>query len=523
MKKTIIIAIVLSIAHMTGCTGQPNKPGNSHDNQNDPTQNIDTSTATSINQYGISWYFDKEYPSGQYANGDYWIAGDTVVLTRITPAFDSVQGEYINGWEINPIVEGGHGFNSVIPGFDISLIPTLPCTITSASSVVKTVRSDRDGPNGRESVQNAAVITVLTEIPTNNGESLFRPPYVGNEKTNYSIDDLKTDVLPRLTPSDTAWSLAQVTETFQKLQLDHKQGVTGRAIHPLDNIPDYGADIARRNNDGALALMLDYTAEEKMPALISYVQYGIDLYHMLKLGHTWPAGGGHRPGQKLPLSFAAVLLDNSDMKTAIKNHDFHEDRGCKLSKDGKTVLYGFRDYDDSVTEFERDYWDCLVYHVVANRARGFKSYPDPYGFIDGGPEPGSYYQSCCTSQPWKGTVLCCHLMPEMKELWVGDDTLVFQYVDRWVNTGIHSQPDSCAPPPQVANGSELYDDRTKFYEYMDAHYGITFGPDSTNACGCVKDTDPSDGMGRFPQLHDTKADEGGRSSAFVNAMWDKYR
>ena len=37
----------------------------------------------SISQYGITWKFDKQYSVGTFANGDYWVAGDMVVITRI--------------------------------------------------------------------------------------------------------------------------------------------------------------------------------------------------------------------------------------------------------------------------------------------------------------------------------------------------------------------------------------------------------------------------------------------------------
>jgi hypothetical protein len=55
------------------------------------------------------------------------------------------------------------------------------------------------------------------------------------------------------------------------------------------------------------------------------------------------------------------------------------------------------------------------------------------------------------------------------------------------------------------------------------NYGITFGPDSSHPGDCIRDTDPSDGIGRFPELHYTEADGGGRKSAFQTAMWNMYR
>ena len=51
-------------------------------------------------------------------------------------------------------------------------------------------------------------------------------------------------------------------------------------------------------------------------------------------------------------------------------------------------------------------------------------------------------------------------------------------------------------------------------------YGKTFGPDGKG--GCILDTDPSDGIGRFPYRHGANKDEGSYGSPFINSMWAKY-
>jgi len=51
-------------------------------------------------------------------------------------------------------------------------------------------------------------------------------------------------------------------------------------------------------------------------------------------------------------------------------------------------------------------------------------------------------------------------------------------------------------------------------------YGVTYGPDSKG--GCIQDTDGSDGIGRFPQLHGTSKDSGHYQSDFTNKVWEAY-
>lgn len=43
------------------------------------------SLASELSQYGITWKFDKAYPSGRFVNGDHWVVGPITVVS-ITPA-----------------------------------------------------------------------------------------------------------------------------------------------------------------------------------------------------------------------------------------------------------------------------------------------------------------------------------------------------------------------------------------------------------------------------------------------------
>jgi len=452
-----------------------------------------------IAHHGVEWHFDRPHQAGTFANGDPWVVGP-VVIVRITPDYDGAG----NGWEVNPRVQGPQGFDRAAGEFDPALVPSLPYRAHPEASIVKTVHAAavRHGINRRECIETAAVLTVVATIPPGGGASVFRPPYVGTRKTWYATNSLATEALPSLPAVRHTPSLAWVEASFRPVQLDHKQGRVGRNLHPKRNIPDYGADIARRNGDAALRLMLDDPIERKRPALIAYVQYGIDLYHMLLEGHRWPAGGGHRPGQKLPLAFAAVMLRDDGMREAVVwAKCFHEDQFVYRSEKNGQSLYGSAP-DVSREKFEKRYWEALYTHVREGKARGYKSYRDPYGFIDGGCEPGALYQHCCTSQPWKGEALACHLMPALKTLW--GHPAYFEYVDRWVELGAWTQPDMCAPPDTSWD-----------------RYGVTFGPDGNG--GCVCDDDSSDGIGRFPEHHGIERDGGGRYSRFQAAMWQAYR
>jgi len=71
--------------------------------------------------------------------------------------------------------------------------------------------------------------------------------------------------------------------------------------------------------------------------------------------------------------------------------------------------------------------------------------------------------------------------------------------------------------PEVCTGEEASCDTTGSW---DSDYGVTYGPDG--AGGCIPDTDPSDGIGRFPLLHGSSTDDGHYGSGFANALWSAY-
>jgi len=239
--------------------------------------------------------------------------------------------------------------------------------------------------------------------------------------------------------------------------------------------------------------MLNDSIEDKMPALINYVQMGIDFYGIFKAGGSWSGSGGQ--GRKLPITFAAVLLNNQEMKNAVSGAGkglFVENTGAQYSEIAGGALYTKENCSESM------YWAKLN----DNSASGSKACRDPYGYIDGGQNPGKSYLFCCFSQPWKATSLSVRLMPEMRAVW--NDESFHEFSDRYADFGIWTQPDPCAPPD--GNWS---------------NYGITFGPDGDG--GCILDTDSSDGIGRAPGNHGANRDSGYYGSSFANKMWNAYR
>jgi hypothetical protein len=296
------------------------------------------------------------------------------------------------------------------------------------------------------------------------------------------------------------------------------------------NVTGYPGEYPTEISEAILRLTLnDLDASKKRPALVALVQAGIDYYASAVGGVSWPANGGHGNGRKLAIAFAAAMLGDAAMQSwlaATAANTFGEDGDISLNASGKPV-YG----EPPVAGCdEQSYWNQLVY---GGNGTGAKDCRDPYGFIDGGYQPGNGYDACCNDKPWKGEALVSQLMPQVKTLW--HDQMFFDYVDRWVSSGVLTTPDLCAgPPSQCTNGSGqplfaatsqdcakaggTWSGTAISPDAAWAQYGVSYGPDAMHPGQCIQN-----GVGRFSTLQGTGADQGYYGSAFNDAMWSTYR
>jgi len=434
---------------------------------------------SSVSQWGITWYFDKEYSCGTFANGDWWVMGP-VEIVDMTPAWDGTH----NGWEINPTFSSTQGFYAGNYGYNAEKRPEMPFTV-SEGSVVKVIGGEN--AQSHSIIKTAAVLTVLSESPAGGGPLYFRPPYSGSEKPLIPVSKLRTDLLPKYASVVNAPTLEGVREAFSKsLRMDHHSS-KARQFRPSSAMADYQPENTASLNNAMLRLMLNDSIDAKMPALIQYTQHALDRAYIIKQGYRISPGTGHNPNHRVIAAWGAVMLDLEDVKTYLTTATgFHEDIYLFDGINGR--LWG-----ESSSDMQ--YWNYIM------GLGGSRSRKDPYNYIDGG-RVGDY--QFITSQSLKGQALIYMLFPQLRSVVPTDkvDTLI-KYADRWVTIGNWTQPDPCAP----------FDGNT-------ANYGKTFGPDGQGSC--IKDTNPDDGIGRFPTKHGTSRDSGQYKSAFVASMWDAY-
>lgn len=552
------------------------------------------SSSDHVTQYGVTFYFDTNYQVGQFANGDFFVLphtpGDPVRITRITPdyLFDrastpseacntelgsqctaSPDPQHVgfcrpsaptttsgfcyyemarNGWQANLVQY--QGFDSRARRFNPSLVPTLPFNAFGTTSLIKSISKPEGNThcsyNAQETcvLNTAVVLTVLDTAPQNNGATAFRPPFAGTTyKPLFLTSQLQLQNLPRLSPRPSlATPLAQIAAEFQRPTLD-LYGDDMRSVHPDQNLPNYGADIAIRNADGFLNLMLDDPVEEKLPALINYIQGGIDTFGLLGTGMQYKGSGGQGEGRLLPVLAAALLLNDGGMKGFIADPQLPRDTFGELGvvvlalPDPASPSTPAQPIFAQTSDTEERYWDVFLDY----NAPGSRTLADPYRHIDGGHLPGTSYQAI-VSGPGRGTALAIRLFPGMQALLNRNEYL--RYIDRWVETGALALPDPCAPATGVCAGgpnpgtactSASPDSicgsggSCDFAPRKATDYGVLYGPHPLFPGKCIGEVDsngnPANAGGRRPlyQGYNRNNSLSGYGTPFESQMWSLFR
>jgi hypothetical protein len=403
-----------------------------------------------ISQFGITWTFDKDYPVGRFANGDYWVVGP-VTIVRIQPDSVELNGRTINGSMINPSPRLGQrqGYDSAAYGmyarpgdFD----PTLnvarpnnddlsqnnPLVLLPGTSLVSTESTLQ--VDGHTQLKTAAVLTVL-HAPAEEGS--FRPPYSGVDKTiRFNKEQLDYSLLASLKSVPGCPDLEAVERYFERPWIDHVPSWPARALHPVDNVPDYGREMATQIGIGALMLHLNFSNTQKEKLLVRYVQLGIDLYGIVQDGgeKNWIANGGHASGRKWPILFAGLVLNDPNMKN-IGRPDI-PDYGPSHPQ---YVHFGEDDQTFYVTQADVDATHGPGWNPDYRDAQKIPYESEDIGLPEWGivhavaPEHSNKYWKTAyrsvSSPCWGGIVLAAHIMG-VKDLW--NHNALFDYVDRYM-------------------------------------------------------------------------------------------
>lgn len=384
------------------------------------------SLASSLSQFGITWTFAEERETGTFVNGDRWVVGP-VTIVGIDPPSRRIGNRTMNGAMLDPSprTDVMQGYDTILYGqYDrgfyqpelnvaLDVSPERPLVLEPHHSLVSTVSLEQDE---RWILRSAAILTVL---PAAAPPDAFRPAYsVPNKTPRFSEKQLDYGVLRELDLVSGTPLLAEIERRFERPWLDHVPGWMGESIHPQENMPGYGRDIAAMVGDAALMLHLDFTPEQKRTLLIRYVQLGIDLFGIVQTGGqaNWTPNGGHASGRKWPILFAGIVLGDAQMSA------IGRDERTLFGEDAQT----FYVEETAQGEFNHGFGGYTA-DDVGLAEWGIRHATQPELDRAGWDAP---YRDCCSANAWIGFVLAARLMGA-RELWNHD--ALFDYVDRYVD------------------------------------------------------------------------------------------
>ncbi len=411
--------------------GSASDPARPTGTTQDPPSLAAVSQVGSASQFGITWQFAGAAPCGQFVNGDWWVIGP-VSITRITPESRKQGPRIMHGSMIDPDPQVKlQGYDNAMYGakdhepessrYDASRNVALgisadsPLELRPGQSLVSTTSVEEPGRTPQ--LHTAAVLTCLATVPARGS---FRPPYASTgeaKRVRYNASQIDLAILPRLaTPKNTP-SMALVTKAFERPWIDHVPTWIGRFIHPAENMPDYGRDLANQVSIGGVMVLLDFPGEVRRPLVERLVQLGIDNAGVVRGGGKFVADGGHSSGRKFPILFAAKMLDDPSLLDvlALPHAAFGEDQQTFFVEETSPGMIngghgGYTMDDVGLAEWGNRH----AYRPSADNKEW----------------ESDSYRRCCTANSWVGQILAARAL-DLQTAW--DHPALFAYMDRFMS------------------------------------------------------------------------------------------
>ncbi|MDH4445202.1 MAG: chitobiase/beta-hexosaminidase C-terminal domain-containing protein [Akkermansiaceae bacterium] len=286
---------------------------------------------TSVTYKGITWNFSADRTTGTFANGEPWVIGP-VTITGITPnptqSVDGVQ----HGSMVNPTPNAAQGFDShpsITPSISyqpsLNVALSLPFTL-KVNDVLVSANSQWVYPTYLKTI---CALTVLGSAPP---AGSFRPSIFGTDRTvRWNISQLNWGVLQTYPSVPSTPSKSTIQSQVPPLPWFEWANIwSGNSLQPVDNTADgdkqYGRETAMKFGQVGLWLNTNQPLADKQPIAIQMVQNGLDIYAYVQNGGGFYHDGGHKCGRKLPLVLAALMLNDTALKSMAENPDiFQED------------------------------------------------------------------------------------------------------------------------------------------------------------------------------------------------------
>lgn len=284
----------------------------------------------SISQAGVTFTFSTMRPTGQYANGEWWVFGP-VSITSITPAStvqtsgtdgngNAITSRVVHGAVVNPgnrvYAPGGltanntgntsQGWDSITAGSGIPSVAYssaanvdpgatgVPLTVTTGSVVKFVSRLTGLPAQNRPAGLDMVVLTVVESFPA---ADAIRPGVSVTSKASlFRRSDFNLSVFQNLAPTANAPTYEQALDWIDRFVESTLPDCINNPCHKaINNQPEYGRDIANNLHRALLCLHLSsFTAEQKRTLLSHFGAFADDFVdRAAEGGITSDNGGGN--------------------------------------------------------------------------------------------------------------------------------------------------------------------------------------------------------------------------------------
>jgi hypothetical protein len=372
----------------------------------------------SVTQAGITWTFSQQVRVGQFVNGDYYVVGP-VTITAISP--NPTASPARNGSVLNvPLDSGISGFDDRVSSsrFRANLRSYPPISMSPGDALVSSISVQTVGEATgmlrpeEKSLSPVLSYSVLTCLAAPVATDAFRPSYCDRGQKIYRSYNLKSWMLHNLAKVPGTPNIQDFIDYFRQPWLDVCFFSFDAAVAYQ---PQYAREIGRAVGMTTMLLNLDFPEADKDKLLINFMQYGIDLWGIVRAGYSgWGALGGHGTGRKLPIVFAGIMLDDAQMK-----NPYSVNSNLKFGQDMQTM------YGNSWT-------GANVVFAGYSGSQASEGNGGPYEHLQ--PSQWTYHRSeqyrrCCTSISWVAQALGMRIMA-VEDVWNHDS--FFDYTDRWM-------------------------------------------------------------------------------------------
>ena len=387
----------------------------------------------SVSIDGITWTFSQAVPVGRFVNGDYYVVG-TVTVVNINPLPTASNGRHgsvlnmpVNNSQLSPF-DSRVAANRYAP--QLRIYP--PFTMHPGDALISSISVNQIGDyppwlrEGEETPDSPVrTVSVLTCLAAEVSADAFRPSYADRGQMLYYANPMHRNLLPQLPRVAHTPDVAVFASHFRRPWLDICFFGFDAAV---EYQATYGREVGRSVGMASLLLTLDFSPAEKEQLLINLVQYGIDLWGIVRAGYFgWPAHGGHGTGRKWPIIFAGLMLGDPDMQAPTGTYP-----ALRFGEDMQTMMDNGWTGADVVYAGHQGVWNNQA--VSSTPSWGpYENLPPSLWASTFSGDPnyhiGEDYRRCCTSIAWIGEGLAARIM-HTETLWNHDP--FFDYVDRWM-------------------------------------------------------------------------------------------